>query len=112
MPIRNFADCGHPPARYDSFAGSSGGQRGALHEWWGVQSGGDVLAGLNTMNFNFNPAQGPNLYSAPGYFDNWGFGLRIMVMGAPMRLDLGFPISDPTDIGGSSQFNFSFGTRF
>ncbi len=67
---------------------------------------------INTGDFNFDPTRGANLYSSPGYFDNWGFGLRIMVMGAPMRLDLGFPISDPTDMGSSSQFNFSFGTRF
>jgi len=67
---------------------------------------------VNRSDFNFNPSRGSNVYTSPGYFDNWGVGLRIMVMGAPMRLDLGFPITDPTDMGDSSQFNFSFGTRF
>ncbi len=67
---------------------------------------------VNEDDFDFNPAKGSNTLRTPGYFDNWGVGLRIMVMGAPMRLDLGFPITDPTNRGNSSQFNFSFGTRF
>jgi outer membrane protein insertion porin family len=67
---------------------------------------------VNEGDFDFNPTEGSNPYRAPGYFDNWGMGVRIMVMGAPMRLDLGFPITDPTGMGKSSQFNFSFGTRF
>ena len=47
-----------------------------------------------------------------GWHDNWGLGIRIMVMGMPLRLDLGFPLSDPSDSGGSTQFHFSGGTRF
>ena len=47
-----------------------------------------------------------------GWHDNWGFGVRIMVMGMPLRLDLGFPITDPSDTGGSPQFHFSGGSRF
>ena len=47
-----------------------------------------------------------------GWHDNWGLGARIMVMGMPLRLDLGFPITDPTKTGGSPQFHFSGGTRF
>ena len=47
-----------------------------------------------------------------GWHDNWGFGLRIMVMGMPLRLDLGVPISDPSETGGSPQFHFSGGSRF
>lgn len=47
-----------------------------------------------------------------GWHDNWGLGVRIMVMGMPLRLDLGFPISDPSDSGGSPQFHFSGGSRF
>ena len=48
------------------------------------------------------------------YFEN-GVDLffnLVMVMGMPLRLDLGFPISDPSDSGGSPQFHFSGGTRF
>ena len=47
-----------------------------------------------------------------GWHDNWGLGVRIMVMGMPLRLDLGFPITDPSDKGGSPQFHFSGGSRF
>ena len=47
-----------------------------------------------------------------GWHDNWGLGVRIMVMGMPLRLDLGFPITDPTNTGSSTQFHFSGGSRF
>ncbi len=47
-----------------------------------------------------------------GWHDNWGLGIRIMVMGMPLRLDLGFPLTDSSNSGGSTQFHFSGGTRF
>ncbi|MEL0098183.1 MAG: outer membrane protein assembly factor BamA [Opitutae bacterium] len=47
-----------------------------------------------------------------GWHDNWGLGIRIMVMGMPLRLDLGFPLADPSESGSSTQFHFSGGTRF
>jgi outer membrane protein insertion porin family len=62
---------------------------------------------LRTGDFKFFPGNG-----LQGWHDNWGLGLRIMVMGMPLRLDLGFPVSDPSDTGGSPQFHFSGGTRF
>ena len=46
------------------------------------------------------------------YNSNWGLGLRIMVMGAPLRLDLGFPMATDQYNDQSHEFNFSFGTRF
>jgi outer membrane protein insertion porin family len=46
------------------------------------------------------------------YRDNWGVGLRLLVMGSPLKLDLGFPITTRDDDGRSAQFHFSFGTRF
>ncbi len=51
-------------------------------------------------------------FNASDYSDNFGFGLRIMIMGAPLRLDYGIPITtdDFNDSGG--RFSFSFGTRF
>lgn len=58
---------------------------------------------LNESDFDFEPSD---------WYDNWGLGIRIMVMGMPLRFDLGFPLSDPTDTGGSPQFHFSGGTRF
>ena len=62
---------------------------------------------LRTGDFKFFP--GDNLQ---GWHDNWGMGARIMVMGMPLRLDLGFPITDPSKTGGAPQFHFSGGTRF
>ena len=51
-------------------------------------------------------------WSISDFNDNVGFGLRILVLGAPLLLDYGIPITtdDENDTGG--QFNFSFGTRF
>ena len=46
------------------------------------------------------------------YADNWGVGARIMLMGSPLKLDLGIPITSPEGVDGGTQFNFSFGTRF
>lgn len=51
-------------------------------------------------------------FSTRDYNDNWGFGLRLTIMGAPLRLDYGIPITadEFNDTGG--YFSFSFGTRF
>ncbi len=62
---------------------------------------------LRAGDFKLAPGSGHE-----GWHDNWGFGVRIMVMGMPLRLDLGFPITDPSDTGGSPQFHFSGGSRF
>lgn len=51
-------------------------------------------------------------FGASNYADNWGVGARIMLMGSPLKLDLGIPITDPYGDAGGTQFNFSFGTRF
>jgi outer membrane protein insertion porin family len=67
---------------------------------------------VNRDDFDFNPN---------GFNDNWGIGIRLLVLGNPLRLDYGIPITSgvrhvetgetvDTDEGG--QFNFSFGTRF
>jgi outer membrane protein insertion porin family len=44
--------------------------------------------------------------------DDWGIGIRLLVMNNPLSLDYALPINadDYNDKGG--QFNFSFGTRF
>jgi len=62
---------------------------------------------LRTSDFKFTPGN-----NKEGWHDNWGLGARIMVMGMPLRLDLGFPITDKSNTGGSPQFHFSGGTRF
>ena len=49
----------------------------------------------------------------PGnYNSNWGVGLRLLVLGAPLRLDFGFPITTDDHNDDGAQFFFSFGTRF
>lgn len=58
---------------------------------------------VNSGDFDFNLSD---------YASNWGIGARIMLMGSPLKLDLGFPIKDPAGDADSTQFNFSFGTRF
>ena len=62
------------------------------------------LGFVNESDYNF---------SFSNYASNWGIGVRILLMGSPLKLDLGFPITTPEDIDEKgSQFNFSFGTRF
>ena len=71
---------------------------------------------VNSDEFDWNPSS---------YNDNWGIGIRLMVMGNPLSLDFGIPITSTNyeyensdgvqetksnDTG--NQFNFSFGTRF
>jgi len=58
---------------------------------------------VNPNDFDFNMSD---------YADNWGVGARIMLMGSPLKLDLGIPITSPESTDGGTQFNFSFGTRF
>lgn len=58
---------------------------------------------VNEDEYDFNPSN---------YADNWGVGARIIMMGSPLKLDLGIPITSPEGQGGGTQFNFSFGTRF
>lgn len=67
---------------------------------------------VNSREFDFNPAN---------YNDNWGFGIRLLVLGNPLRLDFGIPLrSGQYDENSNqfirnrrgNQFNFAFGTRF
>lgn len=68
---------------------------------------------VNEDDFDFNPR---------GFNDNWGVGIRLLVLGNPLRLDYGLPLtaSEIYDENGNElhsndeggQFNFSFGTRF
>lgn len=58
---------------------------------------------VNSDDFDFNMSN---------YADNWGVGARVMLMGSPLQLDLGFPITSPEGTDDGAQFNFSFGTRF
>lgn len=58
---------------------------------------------VNSGAYDFNPAN---------YHDNFGFGLRLFVAGAPLSLDFGIPITAEKINKKGNQFNFSFGTRF
>ena len=58
---------------------------------------------INKNAYDFNPGN---------YNDNWGFGLRLFVAGAPLSLDIGFPLKGDGVNKKGNQFNFSFGTRF
>jgi outer membrane protein insertion porin family len=58
---------------------------------------------VNKKAYDFNPGN---------YNDNWGFGLRMFVAGAPLSLDIGFPLKGDSVNRKGNQFNFSFGTRF
>ena len=51
-------------------------------------------------------------FSVSDYADNWGVGARIMIMGSPLKLDLGIPITAPHGLGGGTQFNFLLGLAF
>jgi outer membrane protein insertion porin family len=68
---------------------------------------------VNAGEFAFSPAS---------YNDNWGFGIRLLILGNPLRLDYGIPMTSTRyydesgkeiyDNNRGNQFNFSFGTRF
>jgi outer membrane protein insertion porin family len=58
---------------------------------------------VNQGAYDFNPMT---------YNDNFGFGLRLFVAGAPLSLDFGIPVTGDKFNKKGNQFNFSFGTRF
>jgi outer membrane protein insertion porin family len=58
---------------------------------------------VNVDSYDFSPA---------AYNDNFGFGLRLFVAGAPLSLDFGIPLTSDKFNKKGTQFNFSFGTRF
>ena len=58
---------------------------------------------VNADAYDFNPMH---------YNDNFGFGIRMFVAGAPLSLDYGIPLTTDKFNKKGGQFNFSFGTRF
>ncbi len=58
---------------------------------------------VNAKTGDFNPEH---------YRDNYGFGLRLFIMGAPLRMDYGIPLTKDKDQKSGGQFYLSFGTRF
>jgi outer membrane protein insertion porin family len=62
------------------------------------------LGYINAKKFDLNPKN---------YHTDYGFGLRILIMGAPLRLDFGFPAHKAKETKRHKvQFNFSFSTPF
>ncbi len=57
----------------------------------------------NAGAYDFNPAH---------YNADYGFGFRLLVAGAPLSLDFGFPLTTDKFNNKGMQFNFSLGTRF
>lgn len=58
---------------------------------------------VNSDSWDWNPSD---------YCSDFGFGFRVLLMGAPMRIDLGFPLKSDEYNDDGMQFNFSFGTVF
>lgn len=58
---------------------------------------------VNTGEWDWDPSD---------YNSDFGVGFRILLMGAPMRIDLGFPWKTGSYNDDGMQFNFSFGTVF
>jgi len=58
---------------------------------------------VNLPDWDWDPSQ---------YNSDFGFGLRVLLMGAPMRIDIGFPLKTGPYNNDGMQFNFSFGTVF
>jgi outer membrane protein insertion porin family len=51
-------------------------------------------------------------FSPHNFNDDYGLGIRMFVMGAPLDLDYGIPLRGDKFNRQGGQFNFSFGTRF
>jgi outer membrane protein insertion porin family len=51
-------------------------------------------------------------FSVSQFNDDFGFGFRLLLAGAPLNLDFGFPLTAGPFNRKGMQFNFSVGTRF
>jgi outer membrane protein insertion porin family len=58
---------------------------------------------VNVNDFSFSPSP---------YWSDAGFGVRVMVMGSPLRIDLAWPIYVPPGGSPGMNFNLSFGVVF
>lgn len=58
---------------------------------------------INSGEWDWDPGE---------YNSDFGVGFRIVIMGAPMRIDVGFPLESGPYNDDGMQFNFSFGTVF
>ena len=58
---------------------------------------------MNADSFDFSPRE---------WNDDVGFGFRMLIWGALLNLDIGFPINTSDDNDDGMRFNISFGTSF
>jgi len=58
---------------------------------------------VNAESFDFSPRE---------WNDDFGFGFRILMLGALMNIDFGFPINTSEDNDDGMRLQFSFGTNF
>jgi outer membrane protein insertion porin family len=87
---------------------------GKTYGFFGVEYSADVVSPIRFAIFYDFGFVNPGAYDFnPGTFnDNFGFGIRMFVAGAPLSLDLGVPLTGDKVNRKGNQFNFSFGTRF
>jgi outer membrane protein insertion porin family len=58
---------------------------------------------VNSSQLNFNVKR---------YCSDYGFGIKLYIMGAPLRLDFGFPVRGYDNNKHGMRFNYSFGMSF
>jgi outer membrane protein insertion porin family len=130
--MNSFSDNGQVPLFDRFFLGGPDSLRGFSYRKIGpTDSTGEPLGGKTYEFFSFEyafqvakPVQlvtfydwgvlnGPSAAFNPNnYNDNYGIGIRILLYGAPLRLDYGVPITSSQYNKNSGRFWFSFGTRF
>jgi outer membrane protein insertion porin family len=95
------------PASFEPIGGNSYGMASVEYSWEVVNPLRLAvfydIGYVNRDAWDFDPSN---------YNDNFGFGIRIMIGGAPLSLDFGVPITTDQYNDDGLQFNFSFGTRF
>ncbi len=97
----------------DSYGEPIGGK---TYGFFSTEYSFDVISPIRLAVFYDVGFVNPGAYdfNVNNYQDDYGIGLRMFIMGAPLRLDYGVPIRGdnyaPNKTGG--QFNFDFGTRF
>ncbi len=131
--INEFGDSDRVPYFDRLFLGGPSSLRGFEYRDVGPKDGpnndptGGKTYAMGSLEYTFEVAQPLRLavfydvgfvnadawdFETAGYNDNFGFGIRLMVGGAPLSLDFGIPITSDEFNDDGMQFNFSFGTRF
>jgi outer membrane protein insertion porin family len=131
--INNYGDSAQVPYFDRYFLGGPYTLRGFDYREVGPKdpASGEPIGGKSYGLFSaeysfevFNPARFAIFYDAgfinasaydfsPGHYNaDVGFGLRLLLNGAPLNLDFGFPVTTDKFNNKGMRFNFSIGTRF